>query len=111
MSTITTKDGTAIHFKDWGSGRPVVLSHVWPLNAHSWESQPFHLASNGFRVITHDRRGHGRSSQPWDGNDMDHYADDLAQFIEHLALEDAFLVGFSTGGGKNREIHHFLDFT
>jgi non-heme chloroperoxidase len=100
MSTITTKDGTTIHFKDWGSGRPVVLSHGWPLNADSWESQAFHLSSNGFRVVTHDRRGHGRSSQPWDGNDMDHYADDLAQLIEHLALEDAMLVGFSTGGGE-----------
>ena len=100
MSTITTQDGTTIHFKDWGSGRPVVLSHGWPLNADSWESQALHLACNGFRVITHDRRGHGRSSQPWDGNDMDHYADDLAQLIEHLALEDAMLVGFSTGGGE-----------
>ena len=100
MSSITTKDGTSVSFKDWGGGQPVVLSHGWPLNADSWESQAFHLASNGFRVVTHDPRGHGRSSQPWDGNDMDHYADDLAELIEHLALEDAFLVGFSTGGGE-----------
>ena len=100
MSTITTTDGVSLYYKDWGKGRPVILSHGWPLNADSWESQAFHLASNGFRVITHDRRGHGRSSQPWDGNDMDHYADDLAQLIEALDLRDVSLFGFSTGGGE-----------
>ncbi len=79
MSKIVTRDGVEIYYKDWGKGRPVVmLSHGWPLTADSWEAQAFHLANNGFRVIAHDRRGHGRSSQPWDGNDMDHYADDLA---------------------------------
>jgi non-heme chloroperoxidase len=100
MSTITTRDGVEIHYKDWGKGAPVILSHGWPLNADSWESQAFHLASNGFRVIAHDRRGHGRSSQPWDGNDMDHYADDLAQLIEQLDLQGVSLFGFSTGGGE-----------
>ena len=101
-STITTRDGVEIYYKDWGpkSGQPVVLSHGWPLNADSWESAAFHLANNGFRVITHDRRGHGRSSQPWDGNDMDHYADDLAQLIEALDLKNIILAGFSTGGGE-----------
>ncbi|HEY4252618.1 MAG TPA: alpha/beta hydrolase [Roseomonas sp.] len=100
VSSITTRDGVEIHYKDWGRGQPVVLSHGWPLNADSWESQAFHLASNGFRVIAHDRRGHGRSSQPWDGNDMDHYADDLAQVIEALDLRNVVLFGFSTGGGE-----------
>jgi non-heme chloroperoxidase len=102
VSTITTRDGVEIYYKDWGprSGQPVVLSHGWPLNADSWESAAFHLANNGFRVITHDRRGHGRSSQPWDGNDMDHYADDLAQLIEALDLKNIILAGFSTGGGE-----------
>jgi non-heme chloroperoxidase len=100
MTSITTRDGTSIYFKDWGTGQPVVLSHGWPLNADSWESQALHLASNGFRVITHDRRGHGRSSQPWHGNDMDTYADDLADLIEQLDLRDIILVGFSTGGGE-----------
>jgi non-heme chloroperoxidase len=100
MGTITTKDGVQIHYKDWGAGRPVVLSHGWPLNADSWENQMFFLASNGFRVVAHDRRGHGRSSQPWDGNDMDHYADDLAALMEALNLRDAALFGFSTGGGE-----------
>jgi non-heme chloroperoxidase len=100
MSTITTRDGVEIYFKDWGAGRPVVFSHGWPLSSDSWEAQMFHLASHGFRAIAHDRRGHGRSSQPWDGNDMDHYADDLAQLIEKLDLRDAVLVGFSTGGGE-----------
>lgn len=99
-SIITTRDGVDIYFKDWGKGPAVVLSHGWPLSSDSWESQAFHLASNGFRVVTHDRRGHGRSSQPWDGNDMDHYADDLAQVIEALDLRDVSLFGFSTGGGE-----------
>jgi len=101
-STFTTRDGVEIYYEDWGprSGQPVVLSHGWPLNADSWESAAFHLANNGFRVITHDRRGHGRSSQPWDGNDMDHYADDLAQLIEKLDLHNIILAGFSTGGGE-----------
>jgi non-heme chloroperoxidase len=100
MGTITTRDGTQIYYKDWGSGPVVVLSHGWPLNADSWESQMIFLAGNGYRVIAHDRRGHGRSSQPWDGNDMDHYADDLAQLLEHLDVRDASLFGFSTGGGE-----------
>jgi non-heme chloroperoxidase len=99
-STITTRDGVELYYKDWGHGQPVVFSHGWPLNSDSWESQMLHLANNGFRVIAHDRRGHGRSSQPWEGNDMDHYADDLAQLIEALDLKDAILVGFSTGGGE-----------
>ena len=100
MSAITTRDGVEIYYKDWGTGQPVILSHGWPLSADSWEAQAFHLASNGFRVITHDRRGHGRSSQPWDGNDMDHYADDLAQLIETLDVTNVSLFGFSTGGGE-----------
>jgi non-heme chloroperoxidase len=100
MPMLTLKDETQIYYKDWGSGQPVVLSHGWPLNSDSWESQAFHLASNGFRVVAHDRRGHGRSSQPWHGNDMDTYADDLAQLIEALDLRDVILVGFSTGGGE-----------
>lgn len=99
-NTVTMKDGTQIYYKDWGSGQPVVLSHGWPLNSDSWESQALYLASNGFRVIAHDRRGHGRSSQPWNGNDMDTYADDLATVIETLDLKSAILVGFSTGGGE-----------
>ena len=100
MSTITTRDGTTIYYKNWGTGQPVILSHGWPLNADSWENQAFYLASNGFRVITHDRRGHGRSSQPWHGNDMDSYADDLADLIETLELTNVNLFGFSTGGGE-----------
>ena len=100
MPFVTTPDGVEIFYKDWGSGPAVVLSHGWPLNSDSWESQQLHLADNGFRAIAHDRRGHGRSAQVWDGNDMDHYADDLAALIEALDLSDVVLVGFSTGGGE-----------
>jgi non-heme chloroperoxidase len=100
MSFITTEDDTQIFYKDWGSGRPVVLSHGWPLNADSWEAQALFLAANGYRVIAHDRRGHGRSTQTWHGNDMDTYADDLATLINTLDLRDATVVGFSTGGGE-----------
>ncbi|WJV27646.1 MULTISPECIES: alpha/beta fold hydrolase [Pseudomonas] len=100
MSIITTRDGTEIYYKDWGSGQPIVFSHGWPLNADSRESQMIFLASKGYRVIAHDRRGHGRSSQPWDGNEMNTYADDLAELIETLDLKNAVLFGFSTGGGE-----------
>jgi non-heme chloroperoxidase len=100
MNTITTKDGTQIYFKDWGTGQPIVFSHGWPLSADSWEAQMLFLAAKGYRCIAHDRRGHGRSSQPWGGNDMDTYADDLAELIETLNLKKAILVGFSAGGGE-----------
>jgi non-heme chloroperoxidase len=100
MGTITTSDGTPILYKDWGTGQPVVFSHGWPLNADAWDGQLHHMASHGFRAVAHDRRGHGRSGQPWDGNDMDTYADDLAQLIEALDLHDVILVGHSTGGGE-----------
>jgi len=100
MGMITTRDGTQIYFKDWGEGKPVVFSHGWPLNADSWEGQMLFLASKGYRCIAHDRRGHGRSSQPWNGNDMDTYADDLSELIEKLDLRTAVLIGFSAGGGE-----------
>jgi len=100
MSAITTRDGASIYYKDWGSGTPVVFSHGWPLNADAWESQMVCLASHGYRCIAHDRRGHGRSSQPWSGNAMDAYADDLSELIEALDLHGAVLVGHSAGGGE-----------
>src|SRR6202163_617181 len=100
MITITTKDGTTIFYKDWGTGPTVVFSHGWPLTADAWDSQMLFLGEKGYRVIAHDRRGHGRSSQSWNGNEMDTYADDLAKLIETLDLKNATLVGHSTGGGE-----------
>src|SRR5581483_7004560 len=100
IDRIRTSDGAEIYYKDWGSGRPVVFSHGWPLNADAWDSQMIFLADRGYRVIAHDRRGHGRSTQTWNGNDMDTYADDLAALVEALDLRDATLIGHSTGGGE-----------
>jgi len=100
MSTITTKDGTTIYYKDWGQGQPIVFSHGWPLSADDWDAQMLFFGQQGYRVIAHDRRGHGRSTQTWDGNDMDTYADDLAALTEKLDLKNAIHVGHSTGGGE-----------
>jgi non-heme chloroperoxidase len=105
MSTIKTKDGTNIFYKDWGKGQPVVFSHGWPLCGDAWDGQMLFLGQHGYRVIAHDRRSHGRSDQTWDGNDMDTYADDLAALIDHLNLKDAVMVGHSTGGG---EVAHYI---
>jgi non-heme chloroperoxidase len=100
MPYVATKDNVQIYYKDWGTGQPVVFSHGWPLCSDSWEAQMFHLASNGFRAIAHDRRGHGRSTQTWEGNEMNTYADDLAAVLDALDVKDAILFGFSTGGGE-----------
>jgi len=105
MSTIKTKDGTEIYYKDWGNGQPVVFSHGWPLSADAWDPQMLFLGQKGYRVIAHDRRGHGRSGQPWNGNNMDQYADDLAELMDALDLKDAIMVGHSTGGG---EVAHYI---
>src|SRR5213595_3059461 len=105
MDTVTTADGTEIFYKDWGSGQPIVFSHGWPLSGDDWDSQMLFFLGKGYRVIAHDRRGHGRSTQVADGHDMDHYADDLAALTAHLGLKDAIHVGHSTGGG---EVVHYL---
>ncbi|TDD17462.1 alpha/beta hydrolase [Kribbella turkmenica] len=105
MGTVTTSDGVEIFYKDWGSGQPIVFSHGWPLSADDWDAQMLFFLQQGYRVIAHDRRGHGRSTQTGDGHDMDHYADDLAAVVEHLDLHDAIHVGHSTGGG---EVAHYL---
>src|SRR3954470_19484047 len=100
MPNFTTKDGTQIYYKDWGKGQPVVFSHGWPLSSDAWDAQMIFLAANGFRCIAHDRRGHGRSSQPWEGKEMDTYADNLADLTENLKLRDAIHIGHSTVGGE-----------
>src|SRR6201981_2146536 len=100
MNSITVKDGTQIYYKDWGNGQPIVFSHGWPLSGDDWDAQMMFFLNHGYRVIAHDRRGHGRSSQPGDGHDMDHYADDLAALTAHLNLKNAIHVGHSTGGGE-----------
>jgi non-heme chloroperoxidase len=100
MSRFTTRDGTAIYYNDWGKGQPIVFSHGWPLSADAFEDQMFFLSSHGYRCIAHDRRGHGRSDQPWHGNDLNTYADDLSELMAHLNLTDAVHVGHSTGGGE-----------
>ncbi|MCI1030882.1 non-heme chloroperoxidase [Raoultella sp. BIGb0149] len=100
MSHFTTSDNIRIAYKDWGKGQPVVFSHGWPLSGDAWDAQMLFFGQNGFRVIAHDRRGHGASEQPWEGNNMDRYADDLAELIDHLDLHDAILIGHSTGGGE-----------
>lgn len=100
MATITTKDGTQIYYKDWGTGQPIVFSHGWPLSADDWDAQMLYFGQRGYRVIAHDRRGHGRSTQTWDGNEMDTYSDDLATLFDALDLKDAVMVGHSTGGGE-----------
>lgn len=105
MATFTTKDGTEIFYKDWGSGQPILFSHGWPLSSDAWDAQLLYFAQNGYRVIAHDRRGHGRSAQPFENNNMDRYADDLAELIEYLDLKDVVLVGHSTGGG---EVAHYV---
>src|SRR3954468_1474238 len=105
MSTVTTRDGVEIFYKDWGKGQPIVFSHGWPLSADDWDAQMLFFLNHGFRVVAHDRRGHGRSAQVADGHDMDHYADDLAAVVAHLDLKGAVHVGHSTGGG---EVVHFL---
>jgi non-heme chloroperoxidase len=105
MSTIKTKDGTELYYKDWGNGQPIVFSHGWPLSADAWDPQMLFLGQKGYRVIAHDRRGHGRSGQPWNGNSMDQYADDLAELMDALDLKDAIMVGHSTGGG---EVAHYI---
>ena len=105
MRSFTAKDGTSIFYKDWGSGQPIVFSHGWPLTADAWDAQMLFLGMRGYRVIAHDRRGHGRSDQTWDGNEMDTYADDVATLFNELDLHDTIYIGHSTGGG---EVAHYL---
>ncbi|WP_026154285.1 alpha/beta fold hydrolase [Rhizobium leguminosarum] len=105
MNFVATKDGTKIAYKDWGRGQPILFSHGWPLSSDAWDAQMLYFGLNGFRVIAHDRRGHGKSDQPWTGNNMDQYADDLAEVIEHLDLKDLVMIGHSTGGG---EVAHYI---